>query len=99
MTLNEAVARMNYCPEHGDLLTLWGGRDTRSIRCQEAHTIDEIRALIPEPPTDEIRQAVADAIDDTAAITTRDQFLGGSTIANVAEVADAAIKAMAAGVK
>lgn len=45
------------------------------------------------PITDEVRQAVADAIDDTAVITARDQFLGGSTIANVAEVADAALEA------
>lgn len=48
----DTLARINYCPEHGDLLNLPGsGRDTRSIRCQEAHTIAEIRALIPESPT------------------------------------------------
>lgn len=56
---NEAVARISYCPEHGDLLNLTGsGRDTRSIRCQEAHTMDEIRALIPEPPTGDEREAL-----------------------------------------
>ncbi|WP_405375940.1 MULTISPECIES: hypothetical protein [unclassified Microbacterium] len=48
----------------------------------------------PEPEiTDEMRRKVAAAIDDTAVITPRSDFLGGSTIANVAEVADAALEA------
>jgi hypothetical protein len=46
--------------------------------------------------SDEARQAVADAIDDTAVITTRSEFLGGSTIANVREVADAVLAALSA---
>ncbi len=60
-------ATVNYCPEHGDLLTLWGGRDTRSLRCQEAHSMDEIRALIPGPPTDDEREALDFVIRDALA--------------------------------
>lgn len=43
--------------------------------------------------TDAERQAVADAIDNAAVITPRNEFLGGSTIANILEVADAALAA------
>jgi hypothetical protein len=46
--------------------------------------------------SDEARQAVADAIDDSAVITPRSEFLGGSTIANVREVADAVLAALSA---
>lgn len=46
-----------------------------------------------------VRQAVADAIDDAAVITPRNEFLGGSTIANLAEVADAVLKVLPAATR
>lgn len=46
-----------------------------------------------------VRQAVADAIDDAAVITPRNEFLGGSTIANLAEVADAVLKLLPAATR
>lgn len=48
----EREARVNYCPEHGDLLD----GDRRSARCQETHSIHEIRAgfrrAVQGEPTD-----------------------------------------------
>ncbi|MDQ1111113.1 hypothetical protein QE418_000561 [Microbacterium testaceum] len=65
-----------------------------------AGTLDALEALTIRSEvrphgtvTDAERHAVADAIDNTAVITPRNDFLGGSTIANLLEVADAALEA------
>jgi hypothetical protein len=53
---DEREALINYCPEHGDLLTLRsdGSEPQRSLRCTERHSVGEIlvayrRPVSPEP--------------------------------------------------
>lgn len=49
----KASLPVNYCPEHGDLLERTRfGRDTRSFRCTQAHTLGEIFSLAGAEPLD-----------------------------------------------
>lgn len=66
-------------------------RDTARKAAERVLAAFEVRPH--GPVTEAERQAVADAIDNAAVITPRNEFLGGSTIANILEVADAALKA------
>ncbi|TDP92379.1 hypothetical protein EDF62_1586 [Leucobacter luti] len=52
---------VNYCPVHGDLLVQDRfGRNTRSDRCADAHSIAQINALVAGP------NEIADAIEKLA---------------------------------
>ncbi len=69
----------------------WSMKKVRRMRAALMAAGSEVRPYGTVTNTE--RQAVADAIDNTAVITPRNEFLGGSTIANILEVADAALEA------